>query len=364
MKALYLYIHIPFCRKKCHYCDFYSIIPGQDVADRYLDALKRAVSFHAERCSGRYELRSIYFGGGTPNLLLPGRLEKVFDRIVSSFRIAEDAEITIEINPEFAHDKDSIRPLADTGFNRLSVGVQSLRDDELRMLGRLHDRDTALRCLEAARNIFPNLSADLIFALPGQRLPALEESLDTLLAFAPEHLSAYNLSCEPGTPLSEMVESGKIRLADEACERRFFLYLHETLGRHGYRHYEISGYARPGRESRHNSAYWSGADYLGLGPSAHSKLADTRHAYDPDLNRFLHEPCDFHHTEKVNDADLLITRLRTAEGVSREEAGKKTWKRLKEYAGERPAWFSVRNDRIACTPPGWLMLDSILLDLI
>ncbi|MDZ7797435.1 MAG: radical SAM family heme chaperone HemW [Candidatus Marinimicrobia bacterium] len=363
MKELYLYIHIPFCRKKCRYCDFYSMGPDHDTGN-FLNALRRSITYHADNISEYYEVQTLYLGGGTPNLLSGSQLAGIVEHVISAFHFTDTPEISIEINPEFAKDRESIRTFYDIGFNRLSIGVQSLNDAELRTLGRLHSRDTALQCLKHAREIFPNISTDLIYAVPGQTMASLEKSLNTLLLFEPEHLSAYNLSCEPGTPLAAAVEKGDILLHDEEAERNFFLFLHERMHQHGYRHYEISSYAKPGSESRHNSAYWSGADYLGIGPSAHTKLQDLRYSYLPDIKAFIRDPREFHTKEPAGDTDTIITRLRTEEGLRKNDVGSDTWKSVYKYAQKRSGLFLIGKDRISCTPEGWLLLDSILLDLI
>ncbi len=363
MKELYLYIHIPFCRKKCRYCDFYSIKPDHNI-NNFLNALRKSISYHADKISEYYEVQTLYLGGGTPNLLSGSQLERIVEHVISSFHIADSPEISIEINPEFAKDRESIRTLDDIGFNRLSIGIQSLSDPELRILGRLHTRASALQCLKHAREIFSNISTDLIYAVPGQTIASLEKSLSALLFFEPEHLSAYNLSCEPDTPLAAMVKKGEIFLHDEEAERNFFLFLHDKMHQYGYRHYEISSYAKPGTESRHNSAYWSGADYLGLGPSAHTKLQDLRYSYLPDMETFLRNPQDFHTKESAGDTDTIITRLRTKEGLRKSDVRKEIWTTVYNYAQKRPELFVTAKDRISCTPGGWLLLDSILLELI
>ncbi|MBW6458786.1 MAG: radical SAM family heme chaperone HemW [FCB group bacterium] len=363
MKALYLYIHIPFCRRKCSYCDFYSL-PSENLIPAYIASLKDALHAHAEKLNQEYEVQSIYFGGGTPNILSAEQLNDILSEIRNAFRIAYNAEYTIEINPEFSHDPPSLRALRNIGFNRLSIGIQSFHDADLRVLGRLHTADTALRCLEHARKIFDNISLDLIYAVPGQSRSMMENNLKTALSFSPEHISAYNLTCEPGTPLAGSVENHAVILQDEERERSDFLFVHDYLTANGYEHYEISNYARPGFHSRHNSAYWSEKDYLGLGPSAHSRIGDRRFAYHADLNEFLRQPQDFHIHEPASEADILITRLRTSKGLPVNSLRPETWNNVLNYAEKHPGWFITDNSGIRCTPEGWLMLDSILEELV
>lgn len=380
MKHLYLYIHIPFCEKKCMYCDFYSIIDQQKRED-YLNALKRSIEYHGSRLSYDYTVRTIYFGGGTPNLLSAGELEDILNTIDKHFSVVEFPETTIEINPEFSYDRDSLKALRDAGFTRVSIGVQSLIDSELKTLGRLHTRDTALKCVSNAKRIFSNVSVDVIFSIPGQTPSTLLTTLETLINIEPEHISAYSLTCEEGTPYSQLVHAGKLTLPDEDRDRQFFLYVADIFRGHGYRHYEVSNYAKPDFQSKHNSAYWIGADYLGLGPSAHSKLGNMRYNYLPDLHAFIQKPEAFHQEEAVVSAETLITHLRMDTGFHKDQVSEEVWQKVQAYAKEHPEWFvgfsydedeefdeyveKERDpDRIRCTQEGWLFLDTILVDLI
>ncbi|MDD4962258.1 MAG: radical SAM family heme chaperone HemW, partial [Candidatus Marinimicrobia bacterium] len=286
MKALALYIHIPFCRRKCGYCDFYSVCSEKQIP-AYCEAVCQSLEYQSGTWAAKHEIRSIYFGGGTPNLLSAKQLSDILGTIRSRFILAKDIESTIEINPEFSHSRAALQELRDLGFNRLSIGIQSLKNSDLRLLGRLHSSRTAISCLKQARKYFDNISTDLIYAIPGQSLASLKSNVNRLLRFTPEHISAYNLSCEEGTPLAGSVAAGRVRLADEETEREQFLFLHEYLQHKGYEHYEISNYARPGFHSRHNSAYWQNQHYLGIGPSAHSMLYNTRYHYSADLKAYL-----------------------------------------------------------------------------
>jgi oxygen-independent coproporphyrinogen-3 oxidase len=362
------------------YCDFYSII-DQQSREEYLNALKRSIEYHGSRLSNDYTVRTIYFGGGTPNLLSAAELEDILNTIDRHFSVVEFPETTIEINPEFSSDRDSLKALRDAGFTRVSIGVQSLIDTELKTLGRLHTRDTAIKCVSNAKRIFSNVSVDVIFSIPGQTPSTLLTTLETLINIEPEHISAYSLTCEEGTPYSQLVHAGKLTLPDEDRDRQFFLYVADIFRGHGYRHYEVSNYAKPDFQSKHNSAYWIGADYLGLGPSAHSKLGNMRYNYLPDLQAFLQKPEAFHHEEKVESTETLITHLRMDTGFHKDQVSEKVWQKVQAYATEHPEWFvgfsydedeefdeyveKERDpDRIRCTQEGWLFLDTILVDLI
>jgi oxygen-independent coproporphyrinogen III oxidase len=363
MKDLHLYIHIPFCRRKCVYCDFYSVC-RTDQIPQFCTAVTDSLKFQGNIHAPKHRVKSIYFGGGTPNLLSTAQLQRICSSIRRYFHVAEDPECTIEINPEFSKSRSSIKQLRDLGFNRLSIGVQSLQDRELRLLGRLHSSRTALRCLKHARNIFDNISVDLIYAIPGQSLKDLKHHVNRLLAFSPEHISAYNLSCEEGTPLAESVTKGDIRLADEESEREHFLFLHEYLSGKGYEHYEISNFARPGFHSQHNSAYWHDQHYLGIGPSAHSMLDNIRYHFTADLQQYLEKPENFSYAEPALESERIITGLRTKKGLDLTLLEAETSVKLLKYADKHPGWLSHTDSRLFCTLEGWLVLDSILADLI
>lgn len=263
-----LYLHIPFCEKKCLYCDFYSI-ENRDPMEAFLEALDREILSYARFGEGR-AFDTVFFGGGTPSLLTPGQLEKILRRLHSTYHIAEGAEVTLETNPGTV-SPEKLSAYRSLGVNRLSIGIQSFREDELKFLTRIHDARQAVSCVEMARSSgFDNISVDLIFALPGQTRAAWGETLSRALALEPEHVSAYSLIVEPNTPLSRLVISGQVTPAHPETEADLYEWTMETMGAAGFEHYEVSNYARPGRRSRHNYAYWSHEDYLGFGPSAHS----------------------------------------------------------------------------------------------
>ena len=363
MKALSLYIHIPFCQHKCLYCDFYSI-EDKSQEKIYIEALKTSLRYHALSFKQTHQIETIYFGGGTPNFLTPSQLEIILNEINKHFTLCDEPEITIEINPEFSYDKSSLLALKHIGFNRVSIGIQSLDDNELKMLERIHDSQHAVECLANARKIFDNISIDLIYALPGQSIATLDKNLLSILDYKPEHISAYNLTVEEATPLSELVDSGEIIPADEDSEIEHFYRVHDMLSYHGYEHYEISNYAKSGKRSRHNSSYWTEQDYLGIGPSAHSRIANERFAYKNDLHAFIDDPKAFHEKDVVTEADVLITRLRCSEGLKKTDISPETWDKLLKYDRKHPDRFMRDENSIKCTLQGWLMLDTILLDLI
>ena len=271
-----LYVHIPFCERKCLYCDFYSVEESELMED-FLGALTREITLRRTE-TGQVTFETLFFGGGTPSLLAPRQLEPILSRLHAAYRIAPTAEVTLETNPGTVTE-EKLRAYRALGVNRLSVGIQSFHDAELRLLGRIHDRAEAFRCLDlAGRAGFDNLGLDLIYSVPGQTLALWEDNLATAARFAPQHVAAYSLIVEEHTPLAGRVQTGEVRANPTDLEARMYERTMEVLRGHGYDHYEVSNYALPGFRCRHNCAYWSHEDYLGFGPSAHSfwKAGDGR----------------------------------------------------------------------------------------
>ena len=269
-----IYIHVPFCVRKCGYCDFYSVPGGDEARDRFPALVEREMDlllreFPAE---GSLPADTVYFGGGTPTVLGPERLRRLLAAIRARIPVTEDAEITLEANPGTVTGDDFAR-LREGGFNRVSLGVQSFRPETLASLGRIHsveDVRTAYR--DARREGFSSVGIDLIFGNPAQAGAEWQEDLDLAVTFLPDHVSAYALTPEPGTPLHAAIGSGGIALPDDDAVARMYTAARETLRAAGYHHYEISNFARPGKECRHNLKYWRRDGYLGLGPSAHGLL--------------------------------------------------------------------------------------------
>ena len=263
-----LYLHIPFCERKCLYCDFYSI-ESRAPMEGFLDALEREI--RAYKAYGALEpVSTLFLGGGTPSLLSPPQLERIMGSLREHFTIAADAEVTLETNPGTVSGR-TIAAFRSLGVNRLSIGIQSFRAEELRFLDRIHDAHQAEACVRMARaEGFANVSVDLIYALPGQTALQWEETLSRALSLEPDHVSAYSLIVEQGTPLARLVAEGTVVPA--AAEQEAILYegTMAVMKKNGFEHYEVSSYARPGFTCRHNIAYWTHENYLGFGPSAHS----------------------------------------------------------------------------------------------
>lgn len=272
-----LYIHVPFCRSKCRYCAFVSKPLDMAEVEVYAAALPLEIR-HFGKKLGRPKVETVYFGGGTPSLLPAWALSRILPEIPKHFDLHPAVEWTFEANPDSAQDVAYLRSLIGYGVNRLSLGVQSFSDASLACLGRPHNGKAALAAVNAVRQAgFANLSLDLIWGLPGQREGAWLEELRTAVRLRPEHLSCYGLTVEPGTPLAAEAEAGGLELPPESEQGRMYVHGAEYLEEQGYLQYEISSFARMGFQSRHNSGYWEGRDYLGLGPGAVSTLSGVRH---------------------------------------------------------------------------------------
>ncbi len=284
MKDLSLYIHIPFCVQKCLYCDFLSAPASVAIQEQYLHTLCREITAKATAFS-EYQVRTIFFGGGTPTAVPAEDLCWVLETIYHNFRVDPDAEISLECNPGTA-SPEVLRLYRKAGFNRLSVGLQSADDGLLKTLGRIHTYEQFLETYRWAREAgFENINIDLMSALPGQTYEQYEDTLTKVLALRPEHISAYSLIVEEGTPFYEM----NLDLPDEDLDRLMYQRTGEILQEHGYERYEISNYSLPGRECRHNLVYWERGAYLGLGLGASSFYEHTRYRNQSDLTKYLAE---------------------------------------------------------------------------
>lgn len=283
-----LYIHVPFCLKKCRYCDFVSYPFKEDAAAAYLRALRREMELYGQIPDvGEKEFSSVFIGGGTPTCLAAGELAAILEAAAKIFTLSPGCEITVEANPGTVC-LIKLRDLAAAGFNRLSLGVQSFDDRLLRVLGRLHTAGEASGAFTMARAAgFANINIDLIFGIPGQTARESENTLCETVRMAPEHIAAYSLQVEEGTPLAQSIERGEIAPCPEELDLAMYRGAIDNLKSAGYSHYEISNFARPGRESRHNLGYWRNRPYLGLGPAAHSYLGGCRFFNEPSLESYI-----------------------------------------------------------------------------
>lgn len=282
-----LYIHVPFCLKKCRYCDFISYPYSRTAAEDYLAALYREIQlYEAFLNPGERELSSLFIGGGTPTCLPVGALQEILKRIRSVFSMTRKCEITVEANPGTI-SAGGLYELRRAGVNRLSIGVQSLADGLLEVLGRVHNAAQAGDAVRLARQAgFDNINIDLIYGIPGQTLSVWQETLDRAVSYEPEHIAAYGLQLEEGTSLERSVARGEMKACPEELELSMYLTAISFLKKSCYHHYEISNFTRPGRECKHNLVYWLNLTYLGLGPAAHSYLRGERFANERELERY------------------------------------------------------------------------------
>lgn len=329
-KSLELYVHIPFCVRKCEYCDFLSAPAGADTQQEYVRNLLLEIEQKGVRCTD-YEVTTIFFGGGTPSILKAGWIADILDAIHRNFKVRKDAEITIECNPgTLTFEKLSMYKSA--GINRISVGLQSASDAELRELGRIHTYEDFLKSYDLIRKKgFSNINIDLMAALPGQTLKSYEQTLRRVLTLKPEHISAYSLIIEEGTPFYEKYEADELlrekgekpqMLPSEETERLMYERTKELLLAHGYERYEISNYARRGYACRHNIGYWRRENYLGFGLGSASLLENERFHNTTDLTDYLGGDYLAYEQEKLDKKsqmeEFMFLGLRMTEGISTE----------------------------------------------
>ena len=364
-----LYIHIPFCISKCAYCDFYSAACTERIGD-YTAALGQEMSVR-QNYLGDAMLDTVYFGGGTPSLMATATVRAILDNVRRFWNVSPDAEITLEANPDDLSG-GYLAGLAATGVNRLSIGVQSFADRHLRFMGRRHDALAAASCIaEARRAEFGNISIDLIYGIPGMSPDEWRDSVARAAESGARHISAYCLMVEEGTPLHARLSRGEFAMPPDAEIEHQYCILREILGAAGFEHYEVSNFALPDWRSRHNSSYWSGESYLGLGPSAHSYDGRTRSWSPASLDRYLEAPGSV--TTEVLDAadrynEYVMTRLRTSDGVDADELESLFGReQLAEFlrCAERHVTsgnFSVSGSRYAVPPSKFLISDGVIRD--
>ena len=370
-KPLGLYIHIPFCKSKCVYCDFYSLAGNEGRMDDYTDALCAHLTETAPFAAG-HTVDTVYFGGGTPSYLGEKRLVKILKTVQKKYHVARDTEVTLEANPDSAGDWKYLRALRKAGVNRLSLGMQSASDEELRSIGRVHTMEQVRAAVEATRKAkIGNLSLDLIYGLPGQTMERWQENLTAAVDLAPEHLSCYGLKVEEGTPLYARRDSADLP-GDEA-QADMYLWTVEYLARHGYKQYEISNFARTGRESRHNLKYWTLGEYAGFGPGAHSDFGGVRYAYEKDLPGYIRGIREgtpmLSENERIPDMDRdvewVMLGLRTVCGLDAADYERRFRRRFTcflPFLEEcEKAGYAVREDgRWHLTPTGFLVSNQII----
>jgi putative oxygen-independent coproporphyrinogen III oxidase len=382
MSTLSLYIHWPFCLAKCPYCDFNSHVRERIPQARFRAALRRELAWEAERL-GRRRLTSIFFGGGTPSLMEPETAAVLIDDARHLFEPAGEVEITLEANPTSV-EAGKFAAFREAGINRVSIGVQSLDADDLRRLGRQHSVTQAIEAIEIARTAFPRISFDLIYARPGQTLAAWRTELRQALGLAADHLSLYQLTIEPGTQFATLYQRGALTLPDDETSTALYQATAEEAARYGLLPYEVSNYARPGGESRHNLTYWRYGDYAGIGPGAHGRvtlsggrlLAVRRHrapeAWAERVERDGHGVVEETPLGAVERArEMLLMGLRLSEGIDAARFAARTGMELAEALDAAvleqaisEGYLAWREGRLVALAEGRLRLDALLAALV
>ncbi len=374
-QTLGLYIHIPFCRSKCAYCDFYSLSGREADMDDYLRALIAHIKQTAPSAA-HLHVDTIYFGGGTPSIFGLHRLRDVLAELNGQFHVLPDAEITLEGNPDSV-DIPLLAGLRSVGFNRLSLGVQSACDEQLRSLHRPHTFAQAQQAVSAARTAgIDNVSLDLIYGLPRQSIAQWQDTVEQVLLLQPEHLSCYGLKVEENTPLYTRAQQGEM-LPDDDIQADMYLWMVSRLEQAGYHQYEISNFARHGMHSRHNLRYWLTRPYLGFGPGAHSDFGGQRFSLIRDLDEYIQgmqsglpviDSCQtISHRERARE--YLMLRLRTIQGIDPEEYCR-TYSMsfapleplLLDY--QTHGWVSRQDGRWHFTPEGFLLSNPLIAQLL
>lgn len=370
-----IYIHIPFCKQRCSYCAFYSSTL-YNIKEEYVDALCNELRMRKEYLKGE-TVETIYLGGGTPSTLTISQLQKICDTVYATYPVSDTPEVTIECNPDDL-TPEFLKQLKTMPFNRISMGVQSFNDMQLKRLGRRHNAEKACSAVKNARAAgFGNISIDLMFALPGSTKEEWMHDLETAISLKPDHLSAYNLMYEEGTPLYNSLQRGEFKELSEEENLEQFQMLINSMKAAGYRHYEISNFALPGRESRHNSSYWNDTPYIGCGAAAHSYGGTSREWNIADIKEYIKginsgkrnfEIEHLNEEERYNDT--ILTRLRTADGIPLAWMEKKFSNKLNTYmlrAAEKEVALGnlkEENGHLSLTEKGIFISDAVIRELI
>ncbi|SHI33814.1 radical SAM family heme chaperone HemW [Desulfofundulus thermosubterraneus] len=377
--AISLYIHVPFCLRKCRYCDFVSYTYDPEAARRYRVALLREMALYHERLAPQErQLKTIFIGGGTPTCLPQGELVAILEGCYRYFQWLSGVEVTIEANPGTV-DLPKLRALRAAGVNRLSLGVQTCSDRFLKLLGRVHDFSQAVEAVQLARRAgFDNLNLDLIFAIPGQTVAEWLHCLDKILTLRPEHISAYSLQIEEGTPLARAVAEGSVLPCDEETDLAMYREVINFLAARGYEHYEVSNFARPGHRCRHNLTYWHNEPYLGLGPAAHSYLRGERLYNTASLEeyeaRLLSGELPVAGREKLSRATMMAETvflgLRLIEGLDLEKFAACFGENIEEVFGEqiiklrRAGLLEIHSGRLRLTFRGLPLANAVFREFV
>ena len=359
-----IYIHIPFCKTKCPYCDFYSFKGDEKQKDSYLKAVLLCLEGYADKT---LKIDTVYFGGGTPSVFGGERIGRIISYIRENFDLQENTEITVECNPS-STDEDFVRQVKRAGVNRVSMGMQSAVDAERKMLGRPSDRKDIERAVNLFKNEgIDNISLDLMIGVPFQTMESLDESLDFMLSLSVKHISAYMLKIEEGTPFAE---EKSLSLPDEDTVADMYIHTSERLRERGYIHYEISNFALEGFRSRHNTKYWQCEEYIGVGPSAHSFYKGKRFYYSRSFDDFLSGKAPISDGEGGSEEEYIMLALRLGEGLDEKKFTEKYGKTLDKAIFDKAEKYikaglvRTEGDRIFLTSEGFLVSNSIISDLL
>ena len=370
-----IYIHIPFCKQRCNYCAFYSSTL-YNIKENYADAVCKELEMRKDYAGGE-EIKTIYFGGGTPSTLPIELLQKICNAIYANHTVCSNAEVTIECNPDDLTE-EFLTELRALPFNRISMGVQSFNDVQLKRLGRRHNAENARQAVNNARMAgYKNISIDLMFALPGSTKEEWEQTIEEAISLKPEHISAYNLMYEDDTPLHRALQRGDFEELSEEENVEQFQMLIKRMKEAGYHHYEISNFAIPGHESRHNSSYWNDTTYIGCGAAAHSYDGKSREWNIADIKEYIKginenkRSYEIEHlTEEERYNDTILTRLRTADGIPLKWMKEKFSEKLNRYmltAAQRHIEcgnLKKTDETLSLTEKGIFISDSVIRDLI
>ena len=373
--TLGLYLHIPFCRSKCDYCDFYSLAGQEDLMPEY----QKALLAHIEECAVHAKqdvVNSIYVGGGTPSWYGAERVKELLGAVKKHFKLSRDIEITMEANPDSV-DIKTLRTVRRAGVNRISMGMQSACDGELQCIHRPHTFQQVVDAVAAARKAkIKNLNLDLIYGLPGQTEESWHNTVEQALALEPEHLSCYGLIVEEGTPLARRVEEG-LEIPDDDTQAALYLWTVERLAQAGYEQYEVSNFAKAGYQSRHNLKYWMSMSYMGIGAAAHSDFGGCRYSYVPNVEGYIRGVLKgdqlLDHSDQIPErergSEYLMLRLRTTHGIEEWEYRRTYYMnfdpigaKLHEY--EQHGWATRTNGRWHFTPEGFLLSNRLIGELL
>ncbi|WP_297984824.1 radical SAM family heme chaperone HemW [uncultured Chryseobacterium sp.] len=370
-----IYIHIPFCKQKCSYCNFH-FSTSLNFKDEMLAAMKKEIFLRKDELQNT-TLKSLYFGGGTPSILSVDELKSLIDEVLKYFDFEENIEITLEANPDDL-SKDFLKELSRTEINRLSIGTQSFFDEDLKLMNRAHNASEAESSIKRAQDFgLENISIDLIYGSPTSNFEIWKENLNKTIALQVPHVSSYALTVEPKTALENWISKGKVQSPKEAEQNREFYYMSDFLKDNGFDHYEISNFGKPGFHSKHNSAYWKYQEYLGIGPSAHSYNGDNRRSWNIANNQkyilFLNDSKTAYETEILSEKDqfneMLMIGLRTIWGVDLKQLNEKFGDEVLEHFQKEiqpkieEGILIIENEHLKIPEKHWFLADGIASDL-